>query len=371
MESLAYFEPKHAYLFNNFKNRFYKIPDREHKPGLREKLVCNKNDLVTGEDFLNWVLNFWPKDARQDILTRILDSFRNTFIDQTLEYRHWLDMLEDILFFEQVELEPETSEGIFCLSLNACQSVQASHVCVLGLDETNMKTPELTCFTSRDWNSLIKELGFPLSFPHPYKEQMNLQWFLQNSKLKRVHLSYAKENFLGEVQAGSILFFTFCNLKNIPVKDIDPSNTTVWDSYKYQNSVQDILQALGKPKSEIKRLLSAWDDTGKELVPRFELDKLEKISIWDISEYDKCPFRYLAKKLIKQAEDLFERDFSAKQYGTLSHQLLSKLIEGNLEKSEEEIKKDVDALDFEDGMFVHPKQETLIKERLLKLGKEF
>ena len=369
LEISEFSESKYKMLFNEFQNMFYNFPQKKYENSfIKSSTKKSLDDLVSGKDFINWILKLWPRHGRLDILDPILDNFKKANLSVELKYRHWFLFLEEALFSQELEVESENKKGISCLSFNALQSVQASHVIVMGLSEESMKTKDWTSVTTQDWDSLIRELGFPLAFDHPYTHQISLQWFLQNNHIQQAHLSYSEESFTGEVQTPSPFFLL--SYQKHPL----PDYMTSWESCKQQASLDQILTCLDYKPRQVGQIKQALvQDRDDQFVNIFPAKDINKISISGLGLYCECPFKYLVQHIFKiPRPDLLGMDFSALEYGSKAHELLEYLMKNKyLDISDAELKKYISQLKFNETCFTHPSQKDHVHTRLYDLAKLF
>ena len=361
--------------FSKFQALFFKVPQRE----LFKKRFCysnkikNKEESVSGKEFVEWALSFWPKDGDQNILADILNIFQTVPLESTLKWKKWLRFTERSLFSKEVEIEEE-QKGISCVSFNALNSLRATHVIVMGLDEESLKETRWTSFTQDHWDSLIKDLGFPLYFPHPYAKEQELEWFLQSSFLKEVVFSFSSKGFSGEEKTPSAFFLSLD--RNLTLSERSKGEeshlTTVWDSRKSQKSVKKILDCSGYDKNIIKNLeLNFHSNKTSCEVSSFK-ERFSQISPNALEEYERCPFKFAAKKVFHiKDEDEVDREFSPLYLGDRKHKFLESLIQkdASLDITEEELEKKVQEMELNQEMLIEEKQKLLMEYYLKNLGK--
>lgn len=361
--------------FSKFQSRFFQNPERvlSGKQFLRKNQMKRPDQEISGKEFMEWALSFWPKEAESHLFDKVLAAFQEIPLEAGLHWKHWVTILEMSLHHQEKEIKPEQRNGMACLSLNAINSVKASHILVMGLSEESLGNYEENSLNQKDWEFLDQELGFPLPFKQGPEKELALQWFFQSSFLKEVVLSFAATNFLGQVQTPSVFFLLFERLqpstKPLPSK----SSETVWDNLKKQKTLTKILPSQSPTPfpHNLKQALQEEKDGGG--LP-FALNKVSHFSPSSLNEYASCAFMYAARRLFKMKKDpLVDWELSPLEKGSLSHRLLEKLLFENssLELSETEMEQWIESLEMEEKNLMDEKQKLLTTKTLKSLGKIF
>ena len=194
--------------FSRFQSLFFQAPERE----LSKKRLCRKDRVrdpeqtVSGREFAEWAVSLWPDDSP---VVGISSIFQEIPLEESLSYSAWTKVLEEGLFRRETELKGEEAGGVSCLSLNAGYSVRASHIVVMGLNEESLRDETGRLLSQRDFELMIGDLGFPLSFTPDGEKELALQWLLQSSEIREAVLSCPSVDFSGENRAPARFFLLF------------------------------------------------------------------------------------------------------------------------------------------------------------------
>ena len=355
--------------FSKFKACYFHVPDRE----LVQKLLFkgksqSPNNPITGRQFIEWALSFWPKEAEAVLLDTVSKAFLKFPLEESLTASAWLRLFESELFALEIELEEEDSRGLSCLSFNALHSTKSPYVFVLGLDEDSLKQSSLGVLNESERESILNDLGFPLPFSHPKEKENSLLWFLQSIKHKEVYLSFSSYNFRGDIKAPSLLYFLSESL--FSAKNTAIPEKLLWDYNKKQVSIDKILSQTSIQKEVVKNLKNSFENKEQSFFHKEEI----KLSPHRLKTYTDCPFKYSAEKLFFiENEFLVEREISPLLKGTMAHKLFENLLKAhpNLDPGSEQIEEIIEEMKPRAEELVHEKQWTLIKEELKTLLNSF
>ena len=293
-------------IFSQFQSQFFQNPERN----LSKQLFCQKDKMrnpeqeVSGKEFVEWALSFRPREIENSLWDKILTAFQDVPLEARLQWKQWVRILETGLHLREKEIKAEDENGISCLSLNAIDSVTASHILVMGLNEESLRNKGDNFLNQKDWELLDQELGFPLPFRQGPEKELALQWLFQSSALKEVILSFSATNFSGQAQTPSVFFLLFDQLqpstKEFSMEEKNPG--TVWDNLKKQGAISEILHLRTSPSSldQIKQILKE----DKEGLGRpFALNRVAHFSPSSLNDYASCPFVYAARRLFNIKKD--------------------------------------------------------------------
>ena len=350
--------------FYNFRNKYFNFSESKNVKFVKHDKKRNIHDKVTGRDFIDWSLSFLPKEMNKEVLDCIINVVQNFTLDETLRYRSWLKILESEIFNQNIELEEEQSVGVSCLSFNAIDSINASHVFILGLDENSLQVKFSKILNQKDRNSLVIDLGFILPYPHYKENEYKLLWFLQSSHLEEVFFSFSSTNFKGEVLTPSLFYILSNSL--FKAQEIELKNLTVWDSLKQQKDLEAILKNFEK-------------DFAQNIKPALQepicFKSVEEISLSfnRLKTYAECGFRYAAKYLFKLEDKGFQdRELNPMDLGNLIHKLFQEILsQESLEKALENMDTILETIKPKDYKFVHPAQWEIMQKFLKRLSAEF
>ena len=376
LESQAFYsEPTIS--FSQFQSQFFQNPERS----LSKKQFFWKNKMkdpkqeVSGKEFMEWALSFWPRETETSLFDMVLTAFQDIPLEAHLQWKQWVRILEISLHHQEKEIRAENGDGVSCLSLNAIDSITASHIIVMGLSEESLKNYEESSLSQKDWEFLDQELGFPLPFKQGPEKELALQWFFQSSALKEVVLSFSSTNFLGQVQTPSVFFLLFEQLHPLtkPLTFQEEDFGTVWDNLKKQKEVSEILCSR-MSFSSLSNIQQTLKEDREGLNQPFALNSASHVSPSSLSEYASCAFVYAVHRLFKIKKDpLVDWEISPLDMGSLSHLFLEKLLFENpsLEISEKEMNQLIENLEMEGKNLMDEKQKILTLNTLKSLGKMF
>ena len=351
--------------FFKFKLAYFNVPDRD----LAQKLLFKgkslpSNKKMTGHQFIEWALSFWPKAGEDFLLEKLLNIFQYFPMEESLKASAWLKWLESELFSVETELEEEGDRGIACLSFNAFHSLKSPYVFIMGLDEESLKQFSLGILNKSERESILNDLGFPLPFSHPKEKENSLLWFLQSSQHKEVYLSFASYNFMGDIRTASALYLLSESLFDARAEEIPES--LLWDYNKKQTDISRILSSAPIKKDRAKALKNAFQNKKS---PFFHRDKIQ-LSSQRLKLYSDCPFKYAAKKLFFVAEKKpVDREISALSKGSIVHKLFESLLKKypDLHPQPEQADQLIEGIKPKKEELVHEKQWLLIKTQLKHL----
>ena len=363
--------------FFQFQSQFFQNPERD----LSKQRFCGKSrtkdpeQKVSGREFMEWALSFWPKEAEGSLFDMVVTAFQDVPLEVRLQWKRWVVFLEMSLHQQEKEIKKETGEGISCLSLNAIDSVKASHIIVMGLDEESLRNYEESSLNQRDWECLDQELGFPLPFNQGPEKEMALQWFFQSSSLKEVILSFSSTDFSEQARTPSVFFLMFEQLQPLSIKPASDRKklTTVWDSLKRQKTVPEILHARISSTS-LQNIEQALREDREGLHRSFAPNSVSSFSPSSLNEYAFCGFMYAAHRVFHMKKDpAVDWEMSPLDIGSLQHRFLEKLLFKNpsLEISEEKMEQLIRILGINEANLMNEKQKVLITKTLKRLGKKF
>ena len=351
--------------FSKFKTRYLNVPDREL---VKTLLITGKSqspyEKITGHQFIEWALSFWPKEAPKFLLNAVLKAFLKIPAEESLKASAWLHLFESELSALEVELKGEYNSGISCLSFNAFHYFKKPYVFIMGLDEESLKNFSLSILGEKERKSILNDLGFPLCLPHPKEKENSFLWFLQSSKHKELYLSFSAHNFKGEVQTTSLLY---CLSKSLfSSKKTKILGTLLWD-YSKKQIFNDQTPNENLIKKEVEQAVKNELQNKSQLF--FHKEKI-RLSPNRIKMYMECPFKYSAEKLffIKETNPT-EREISPLLKGTIVHSLFENILKNhpNLYPKQEQIEEMIEEMKPKNEKLIHKKQWTLTKDELKKL----
>ena len=286
-----------------------------------KKYIADDNN-VTRAQFVQWLFSAVPSSANEDLLNPVYKKiFESGYDDTVFSFKSWISFLEKIVAkieFTVTEDVPNR-EGLYCDNIISGQWTGATHVLVLGLSEEFLNPKSMVGINEGDIKSIFQQTGFHLQWKTQNEKEIELQWFLQNNKLKNVVLSYPEADFSSTVLSGSKFWITnaFKKYGNQLPGVSNPSETR-WDQLQ-KSSEQDHVQNW---RTHVLR------DVGEETMSNFGQGIDFHLSVSQIESYEKCPFTFAAKKLFKLYDlpDL-DLDIDHMTKGKITHALFEKLTE--------------------------------------------
>ena len=351
--------------FQSFKQSYFEEPRRD----LAQKLLFqnktrNFNQKVTGFDFVEWLLSFWPQSADPLLLDGLLSVLQKMTLSSVLTFQSWLRFLESELLSKELEILSEREEGISCLSFNAFHSVKSPYVFILGLTEEALK--EDTLFSLNESEDILEDLGFPIEVNLSKQKESSLLWFLQSSHYKELYLSCHSYDFNGDSQTGSLLYMLSDKL--FSAKEADLPSEGSWDRWIKQKTLPEILN--NRPEEQAQALIQAFKEKSRPFFP----SKKIHLSANSLKTYRDCPFKYAADKLFFAVEKpVTHREAGPLLKGKLVHKLLEKALTEypELEMTQEQISRLIEDMSFDPKQLLHKKQYLLLKEYLKRILEEF
>lgn len=355
--------------FSKFKTCYFNTPDRE----LVKKLLFkgksqSSNKKLTGRQFVEWALSFWPGEADASLLDMVSKVFLKFPMEESLKASAWLSLFESELFILETEIQEEDNRGISCLSFNALHSSKSPYVFVMGLNEEALTETSLNLLHESERESILNDLGFPLPFSHPKEKENSLLWFLQSSNHKEVCLSCASYDFKGDIKVPSLLYFLSEFLFHAEKKEI--SGSLLWDYNRKQKNINDILSQTSIEKSAVKVLENSFQNKEQSFFHK----KTMELSPSRLRSYTDCPFKYAAEKLFFVREEApVEREFSALSKGSVVHKLFENLLKKHpdLCPDQQQIEEIIEEVKPENEKLIYEKQWLLIKGYLKDLLNSF
>lgn len=376
LESRAFYKNPQI-SFTQFQSQFFQNPERD----LSKQNFCRRNQIrdpeqkVSGREFIEWALSLWPKEETDNLFNTVLATFQDVPLEARLQWKRWVMFLETRLHHQEEEIEKESGEGISCLSLNAIDSVKASHVIVMGLDEESLRNYEESSLNQKDWECLDRELGFPLPFGQGPEKEMALQWFFQSSRLKEVILSFSSTDFFEQARTPSVFFLMFDSLRPLLKKQVfhRKNPTTAWDSLKKQKTVSEILYSRMSPTS-LQNVEQTLREDREGLCHPFASNSISSFSPSSLNEYASCGFVYAARHIFQiKKRPTVDWEVSPLDIGALQHRFLEKLLFelSSLKLNEEQMEELIKELEIEETVLMNEKQKILLMRALKSLGKKF
>ena len=275
-----------------------------------------------------------------------------------------MNYFEREIFYKELEISAEQSQGVSCLSFNAFYSVKSAYVFILGLTENALS--ESSYFFLNETEYLLQDLGFPVAINFFNQKESSLLWFLQSSHYKELYLSCYSYNLNGDFHTMSLPYMLSDKL--FSVKEADISEAVSWDQQIKQKTIKEILN--DKPAEQVRALIQSFKNKAQPFFPF----KKNHLSASSIRVYRDCPFKYAAEKIFFVPSDqAVQREASNFLKGKLAHGLFEKVLTEypELELTEKQVNQLIESLSFNPSQLIHKKQRVLIKEYLIQVLEEF
>lgn len=364
-KDLEYFSfYKESYkVFSEFYSNYFNVPEKIDLKQLRQDEAHSPDKRITGVQFKEWVLSFWPAKGKSFLKEQLSILLKKFPQEESLKISSWMNVLQYMLFSTELEVEAEDQEGVSLLSFNAFPSSQSSHIFIMGLDEESLKKTSPRFFNELERQKILDDLGFFLPLDQSKELENSLFWFLQSSDLKEVYLSLSNYDFKGDIKTASAVYLLSDFLFSAVEKEIEGSFK--WE-YKKQIHLKKILDQIPIEKESIKNLSSAFQNNKQ---PFFHKKPIE-LSPHSIKTYIECPFKYSAGKLffIKE-KTVLDREMSPLDKGLMAHRLFETVLNQypNLEISSEQADELIQSLKPNRKNFIYEKQWILLKAYLVNL----
>jgi ATP-dependent helicase/nuclease subunit B len=316
--------------YEKFKVLFsavYSREDLERDSGLAKlySIELKESQLVDRDTFVAWSLKSLPETAdRLRVETILKKLFSECPEITTLQTSRWMNYLEELATRTEVRIRDGLTDGVSCINLESCENSPASHMILLGLTESALKSGADTAILFGDIQSLAYEYGFHLQSQDQAKLEFEARWVIDNSSRELV-LSVPETDFDGAVQAPAWLWVKGTQEAKLEV-DVTLPDRTRWD--EIQHASLDWISDFRKWNSDRKERLqnSLNEDLGFAPLPDYAAGKVERLSASAIEDYQKCPFIFAAKRLFRLSDlPTLDLDVDPSTRGKLLHAIFERL----------------------------------------------
>ena len=349
--------------FNQFKSRFYYINYREQVPSelIKRDLLKNQNEMIRHEDFVSWILKFYPEREFKSFLFQSIKNCLTEFLKLTKSFQKeslsaitWLRFLESIIQTEEIIINEEQPHGIQCLSFNALSWVQSDFIYVAGLSEQNLKPEKHNFISDIDTESIEHNLGFFFKIDDPRKSERMISQLIQQDH-KEIILSFSRSDFQGAPLNPSRFWLENAKQQKVFTENTDTPCNTLWDFHQRQKPIQNILKHRNINDRHIKLIeQSIKEDTGLQPIDDFFPKCNKQMSPSVLNEYAKCPFIFASKYIFRLCDEPDrDMDFPSTYRGKWIHKLFEILKQTKkplssdkeilqiIEEIKQEFKKDI------------------------------
>ena len=343
LETIYSYENRDVH-FNQLKIDFYHIKKTENGPEeiyIKNKLK-NKNEEITADTFMEWALEFLPKNKSTAIVQKAINTCMDDFSQKTkitnlhLKWLSWLNLLKSFIKKKEITIQPGQPNGINCLSLNAMGWLESDFIYIAGLSEQNIKIHNF--ISSLSTYSIMENLGFFIKSEPIDKWEQIINCFIQEEN-KECILSFSSTNFSGTPLSPSCLWLEKAIEHKKDINYLDTPGMTLWDQKQRQPSVKDIISHNHEQQSQWELVeQSINEDLDYKTIPPFEQHRVKTLSPSSLEDYINCPFIFAAKHLFYLSDrPIRDMDIPVTEKGSVVHKLFEmlKLHQTDIEKKEE------------------------------------
>ncbi len=270
----------------------------------------------TSREFAEWALMRWGggEDTR---LIKLLDSFLSDGpAHLELNNLDWFSHLNNIAIKTEEKIQ-DSWAGIQMTDLHSSENLQATHVVLLGLNESALRRSRKLGILPRDLWSIQKELGFSLPLIEDVSAEFDAQWLLE-SRGKNFILMCSLSDWRGANTSPALIWIK----NNLAAVDVN-EGVHVPGEIMWGNLATDVVTSM---KLELK---GETDLKGR---------RPAKLSVSSIEDYLDCPFIYTAKKIFHcDDSEYVDIEIGHQTGGRLRHRILERLLERPLDWTESEL----------------------------------
>ena len=143
--------------FRVLYNALYSREDLERDKQLAQAYAVelNESELVARDTFVAWSLKSLPENADKVRVEALLKRLFQECPEITmLQTSRWMTYLEELATKTEVRIRDGEMDGIACINLESCENSPASHMLLLGLTESALKSGAETAVLFSDISSL-------------------------------------------------------------------------------------------------------------------------------------------------------------------------------------------------------------------------
>jgi len=330
--------------FQKFKSQFIELVDSEDltKSDAIKKLFFNKINFfekMNRNEFLTRVMICWlevdPQIQYDAVLQSIIKDYIQNSVFVDLSFNEWFTLLKSRLAQVEIKIAFGFQNGLSALPLNSARALGFTHKIWFGLDESGLVGQQNRAIPTEDIAELKKTFDLALDYPEESISDFNLRWYSMSSCQEQF---FTSSSVSAKADVLNISQFFIENNK----KPSSAESYTVIDSlqhnfdYKHHKDLE----------SKFKRENEAVDLSISHVA-------IKSISPSDVETYDKCSFKFLARKGFKlQSLDPEGYEIENRQRGNLVHALFQFIL------------KDKQYLDFKVESVSHYLEEFRLQNRL-------
>jgi RecB family exonuclease len=370
--------------FERFKILFttlYGIEDLARSTEVSEKYVIEiqSGKRLLRDEFVAWTLKQLPPDAD---FKRVEALYRRLFADcspSTLfAIQRWMAYFEQLASKIECRVKDGEPSGINCINLSAAENSPASHMIVLGLTESALRTAGGTAILTGDIMSLSAKFGFQLASEDHSKLEFEARW-ISESEGRSLVMTVPETDFSGAVQAASWLWVRGAR-QNAEHDILSLPRLTRWDSLQYmvqQNENLDLIKSERRWSATQTEYLrsSLQEDLGAKQILSFGGDLIKALSPSAIEAYLECPFVFASRYLF-QVSDMpaLDLEVDPATRGSLMHKIFELLTSEPFVGT----RSDIELADFVEQArleceleFADPRLWPPLKTRYVDLARRF
>ncbi len=363
--------------YSDFKKKYLNLYDRRELAGCihdKKDVFIELNKKIKFKEFLIWALSL-SKNIPFELLEKQLQKMIGDVSEQDQFYPvEWLNYLENSLSFSEKEMSNESIEGIPICDIASGERIGASHIILMGLSESPLRTSRKTAVLHDD----IKKIGHQIGFLVPLSDMLDLEfqvrWIVESKNIKEVYFNFSETDFEGKILNPSYLWQKICfediSKKQSASLDLEPKDyqdlplgsrsTTAGveglsshcavsvlgkeqNSKGHQNSlgrtVLDFQQEMFRDFMQLKNMKNldqGFFNESRDLKEKIESSNYCRIddgfqyslSPSSLQDFKKCPFIFSAKKMYGlKSDSKWDIDLDPINRGSLVHKLFSRLLE--------------------------------------------
>lgn len=287
--------------------------------------------------------------------------------DITFDCLQWVKYLGELAARIEVPVLVADPFGIACLNLASLEGVECTHVVVMGLHESAMRSQHGTTIHTFDLRSIEKQTGFVIDGEDRKRVEFEARWILSQPRIE-THLLFADADLGGTVQTPSWSWISGAWAKNSATPEIEVALETRFDLLQTRDA------GIVGSKAQRERTRR---EAGLEPQPNFGAGLISSLSATTIDQVSKCALRFAFDRVLgPRNEGILDLDADSSRHGRLQHkifELLGKVqwkahTDEELQSVIETARETIEAAD--EARIVRTEQAWLsLKRRLLKVAR--
>jgi RecB family exonuclease len=284
------------------------------------------DEKITLMEFLAQEMN--SSEFRDEALPFLLDGL-GRLIEETpsstrWSQKLWAQFLEARMSRFESPLTEAPATGVEVINIRDLSEVHRSKkfVYFLGLTNEQLLEQRPTAASFQDVTGLSRDLGVFLPFSESRRLEYRLQHFLEDFVGEAV-LAVAQADFIGRPRAASLLWLNSARQVNKAASEVDVPKVTVWSDIKAGHGTR---RRDWPADRHARRERSLLEHQGAVTIPPLTWPAGLSLSISNLEEYAKCPFKLAAEKVFRLRDTSeVDVDLDVRDAGSYLHDLLEKL----------------------------------------------